>query len=69
MKEELEEKKRSVLNNNNNIYSEEEIEIQNEIKNLEEAKKNEIEIYNNLLLQINEIEKEINYYKMKELME
>ena len=67
----LELKKNNISKSTNivNVQIEEEIEIVNEIKNLENTKKDKIEIYNDLCNQISEIEKEINSLKMKQLKE
>ena len=64
---ELLEKQRTISNSVNiNIHIKEEIEIkETELLDLERKKKRKIDIFNELNKQINEIEKEINYYKMK----
>jgi len=62
----LEEKKRSAGNNVDiNIQIQEETEIEIKIKNFEESHKSEVDKFNELKKQINEIEKQINFYKLK----
>ena len=71
LKKSLELKKNTIFKKTNiiNVQIEEEIEIVNEIKNLENSKKDKIEVYNDLYKQINELEKEINCLKMKQFQE
>ena len=67
-KEILENKKRNVSNNVEvNIHIEEKIEIEKKIKYFENTHKDEVDNFNSLKNQINEIEKEINFYKLKNL--
>ena len=61
----LEEKRASSNNVDVNIQIEEETEIEIKIKNFEESHRNEVDKFNELKKQINEIEKEINFYKLK----
>ena len=61
----LEEKRASSNNIDVNIQIEEETEIEIKIKNFEESHRNEVDKFNELKKQINEIEKEINFYKLK----
>ena len=66
----LENKIRNVSNNIDiNIQIVEEIEIEKKIKIFEESNQNEVENLNKLKNQINEIEKEINFYKFKKFQQ
>ena len=47
----------------------EEIEIEKKIKIFEESNQAEVESFNKLKNQINEIEKEINFYKFKKFQQ
>ena len=66
----LENKKRSVSTDIDiNVQLEEEIEITKKIKYFENNHQTEVNNFNDLKNQINEIEKEINFYKLKKLKE
>ena len=66
----LENKKRNASNNIGvNIQIVEEIEIEKKIKIFEESNQAEVESFNKLKNQINEIEKEINFYKFKKFQQ
>lgn len=67
-KERLENKKQNISNSVDiNIHIEEKIEIERRIKIFEENHKSEIGTFNELKKQINEIENEINFYKLKKI--